>query len=54
MVPYPLGRGIFIWGEPLRVPREADGSEMEAKRRELEASLNRISVEADEAVLHKM
>jgi hypothetical protein len=32
------------------VPRNADTNEMEAKRRELETALNRLTAEADEEV----
>jgi len=32
------------------VPRDADANEMEAKRRELETNLNRLTAEADEEV----
>jgi hypothetical protein len=32
------------------VPRDADANEMEAKRRELETGLNRLTAEADEEV----
>jgi hypothetical protein len=32
------------------VPRDADPNEMEAKRRELETTLNRLTAEADEEV----
>jgi hypothetical protein len=33
------------------VPRDADPTEMEAKRRELETVLNRLTAEADEEVM---
>jgi lysophospholipid acyltransferase (LPLAT)-like uncharacterized protein len=51
MVPYPWSRGLFLWGQPLWVPRETDEHQLEAKRLELEASLNRLTAQADEAVL---
>ena len=50
MVPLPWSRGLFLWGSPLWIPREADGQELEARRVELETALNRITAEADEAV----
>ena len=50
LVPYPFGQGVFLWGSPIWVPREADSAEMEAKRRELETALNRLTAEADEEV----
>jgi lysophospholipid acyltransferase (LPLAT)-like uncharacterized protein len=53
MVPYPWSRGLFLWGPPLWVPPEADASELEDKRLELEARLNAMTAEADEAVLRR-
>ena len=50
MVPYPWSRGLFLWGPPLWVTAEADASELEAKRLELEAVLNRLTAQADETV----
>lgn len=50
MVPYPFSRGLFLWGKPIWVSSGATESELDAKRRELEESLNRITAEADEAV----
>lgn len=47
IVPYPFGRGVFIWAGPLRVAKGADEAALEAARRELEDLLNRISDEAD-------
>ncbi len=46
-IPFPLSRGICIWGEPISVPRDADGEALEASRRSLERSLNEISAAAD-------
>ena len=46
-VPFPFSRGIYIWGEPLSVPRDADGETLEALRLSLERSLNEISAAAD-------
>jgi hypothetical protein len=53
MVPYPWTRGLFLWGAPLWVPAESDASELEAKRLELEALLNQMTAEADEAVFRR-
>jgi len=50
LVPYPFSRGVFYWGEPIWVSRDATEAELEAKRRDLEAELNRITALADEAV----
>ena len=51
MVPYPGSRGLFLWGAPLWVPPHSDAPELEAKRIELEALLNQLTAEADEAVI---
>ena len=53
MVPYPWSRGVFLWGRPFWVPPEADAAELEAKRLELEALLNRLTAQADEAVTRR-
>ena len=50
MMPYPWSRGLFLWGPPLWVLPEGDATELEAKRLELEALLNRLTAEADETV----
>ena len=50
LVPYPFGRGLYCWGDPIWVPREATAAELDVKRRELEAALNRITAEADERI----
>lgn len=43
----PFGRGVFIAGEHLWIPRDTDESGMEAARLELERRLNAITAEAD-------
>jgi lysophospholipid acyltransferase (LPLAT)-like uncharacterized protein len=50
IIPYPFSRGIFIWGTPICVPREADDAQMEAARLELELALNTLSEQAEAAV----
>ena len=44
-VPRPFSRGVFVWGEPLRVSREDD---LEERRQALEDSLNAITGRADD------
>jgi hypothetical protein len=51
MVPFPFSRGLFIWGAPLWVSRDADEAALEALRLKLEATLNQLTAQADEAVL---
>ena len=50
MVPYPFSRGLFLYGDPLWVPREADDAALEATRLELETVLNRLTDQAEAAV----
>lgn len=50
MVPYPFSKGLFLYGKPLWVSREADGSALEAARLELETTLNRLTDQAEQEV----
>jgi hypothetical protein len=50
LLPYPFGRGLFLWGKPIRVSPAATEADLESKRIELEEALNRITAEADESV----
>ena len=43
----PFGRGIFVWGRPIYVSRDADSSLQEKVRRDLEARLIKITNDAD-------
>jgi lysophospholipid acyltransferase (LPLAT)-like uncharacterized protein len=47
MVPYPFSRGLFLYGDPLWVPREADDGALELARLELEMVLNRLTDQAE-------
>jgi hypothetical protein len=49
-LPYPFTRVLVRYGEPVLVPGDADRAEMERRRLELEAALNRITAEADHAI----
>jgi lysophospholipid acyltransferase (LPLAT)-like uncharacterized protein len=50
VLPGPFGRGVYAFGEPLRVDRRADDAAMEAARLALEAELIRVTQEADRRV----
>jgi len=39
-----------MWGEPIWVPADADHSQLEAKRVEVETALNELADEADQQV----
>ena len=46
----PFSRGVYIWGEPIHVPRDADEAQMEVLRLELEERLNQLCAQADAAL----
>jgi lysophospholipid acyltransferase (LPLAT)-like uncharacterized protein len=50
VIALPFARGVYVWGEPLHVPREADEAAQEEARRTLEERLNRLTDEADRLV----
>ncbi|MFB0506569.1 MAG: lysophospholipid acyltransferase family protein [Thermodesulfobacteriota bacterium] len=47
LFPYPFSRGVFIWGEPVSVPRQMNGREFEQKRLLLERRLREMTDRAD-------
>jgi lysophospholipid acyltransferase (LPLAT)-like uncharacterized protein len=47
LLPVPFTRGVVMYGEPIEVSG-ISGEELEAKRKELEAALNRLMARADE------
>lgn len=50
IVALPFARGVFVWGEPVTVARDAAAPAIEAARAELEARLNALAAEADGVV----
>lgn len=50
-MPYPFTYGLFLLGPPIAVPPHVSPDDLEGHRRELEAALNRLTSEADAAVL---
>jgi lysophospholipid acyltransferase (LPLAT)-like uncharacterized protein len=48
LLPGLFARGVYVWGTPIHVPKDADDDRMEEFRRQLESELNRITDEADE------
>ncbi len=50
---WPLARGVFVWGEPLTVDRDASGADQETARRDLEQRLNEITAQADRICGHE-
>jgi lysophospholipid acyltransferase (LPLAT)-like uncharacterized protein len=47
LVPLPFARVLCLYGEPLRVPRDASAQELENARLQLERELDRLTAEAD-------
>ena len=47
MLPRPFSRGLFLYGEPIRVPRKTDDEGLEQYRLSLESSLNTLTDAAD-------
>jgi lysophospholipid acyltransferase (LPLAT)-like uncharacterized protein len=50
VVPLPFTGGVFVWGTPIAVPRDADAEACERARREIEEQLNALTAEADRLV----
>lgn len=50
IVALPFSRGATIWGEPIRVPRDATAEDVARYRQQLEDELVRITAEADRSV----
>jgi lysophospholipid acyltransferase (LPLAT)-like uncharacterized protein len=50
IMPYPFCRAVFLWGDPIVVPGDAGSPELERKRLELEETLNRMTLQADQVV----
>ena len=47
LIPLPFGKGAFIFGNPIYVPRNAGPDQIEALRQEVEASLNEVNERAN-------
>lgn len=43
----PFSRGVFLWGQPIEVPRDADAAMLEEKRLEVEQAMNELADRAD-------
>ena len=50
LLPKLFSTGLFVYGDPIFVPRDGDGSVQEVKRRALESELDRITDLADDAM----
>ncbi len=50
MLPLPFAQGVFLWGAPVLVPKDADEATREVKRLELEKALLALTERADRLV----
>ena len=50
LIPRPFGRGLFLYGEPIRVPRRANPEEREVLRLRLERELTELTERGDRQV----
>lgn len=48
LVAWPFSRGVFVWGVPIEVARDADANAQEETRLQVEAALNALTQDADE------
>ena len=51
ILPLPFSRGVFVYGDPIVVPRESNPREMEEARVALERALNAVAERADREAL---
>lgn len=52
-LPWPFGRGVYFWGEPIAIPWELDDSGLESARRLVETRMVEMVGEADRRVGHE-
>jgi lysophospholipid acyltransferase (LPLAT)-like uncharacterized protein len=53
-LPWPFGRGVYLWGEPIEIPAELDEAGMEQARRLVEGKMVEMVREADNRVGHRL
>ncbi|MEL0021451.1 MAG: hypothetical protein VW709_16415 [Rickettsiales bacterium] len=47
MLPFPFSKGVFLWGTPIEVQKDADDGQLEEKRLEVELALIALTQRAD-------
>ncbi|MEL0110244.1 MAG: lysophospholipid acyltransferase family protein [Rickettsiales bacterium] len=47
MLPFPFSKGVFLWGTPIEVQKDADDGQLEEKRLEVEQALIALTQRAD-------
>ncbi len=48
ILPTPFSKGVFVWGEPITLPADADEAALEASRLDLENALTAVTKQADD------
>jgi lysophospholipid acyltransferase (LPLAT)-like uncharacterized protein len=51
-VALPFSKGVFVWGEPIRVPADATPEQLEQARAAIETGLTAVTQSADRAMGH--
>lgn len=52
LLPLPFSRGVFVWGEPISVPRDASHDARAAAQRTIEAAITLVTDAADRLTGH--
>jgi lysophospholipid acyltransferase (LPLAT)-like uncharacterized protein len=47
LLPLPFTRGVILWGDPIRVPRDASPEVLQAAKLQVEAALTGVTQTAD-------
>lgn len=50
LIALPFSHGVFVWGQPILVPKKADATTQEIYRKKIEQALNIVTIEADNRV----
>lgn len=53
LVPLPFSHGVFVWGEPIHVPRDADAAACDAALARIEAEITAVTNTADQMTGHE-
>jgi hypothetical protein len=53
-LPWPFGRGVYLWGEPIEISEELDDSELESARLLVESRMVEMVCDAERHVGHRV
>lgn len=48
----PFSKGVFVWGDPIEVPKNASAEELDTYQKQIEAALTRVTDESDRLTGH--